>query len=193
MDKIGVARNHRWLKADKQVELLAPRCRVVVSLDGGNVKRLDWPTLVQLSREGTTLELVHAFLLAEPRRKHLSGGMRRDFRARLAELDKRGVEVFDLDAEIGSDQRRAFLAVVDEDIGRSNRGRSSATNGANSKRGRRKEDFTPAQTEKAGDIWGNTKKYPEDDDTIEPLSKIISAQGRPFTKYRARREFGKRR
>lgn len=103
-----------------------------------------------------------------------------------------GAQVVDLDTGIGSDRRKALLAVVDTDIGRSNRGKNSALNGANSKRGRQPEEFTPAQLEKAGDIWGNTKRYPEEDDTVEPLSKIVSAKGRPFTKYRARREFGNR-
>jgi hypothetical protein len=192
VDRIGVVREHRWIRADAQAERLKPRCRVVVSLGGGKAKQVDLDGLVMLARPGTTIELVHAFLLAEPKRKRLSGGMRKDFRAALAALEKRGAQVFDVAADIGSDKRVPFLAVVDADIGRSNRSRSSAANGAHSKRGRQKEKFTPAQKEKAGDIWGNTKRYPEEADTAEPLARILSEKGRPVTVHRARREFGNR-
>lgn len=192
MDKIGVVRDHWWLRADAQAERLAPRCRKVVSLGGGKVQQVDLDGLVMLARPGTVIELVNAFLLADPRRKRLSGGMRKDFRAALAALEERGARVFDLAADIGSDKHKAFLAVVDADIGLSNRGRRSALNGANSKRGRAAADFTPPQKERAEAVWGNRKKYPEEKDAAAELAKIVSPNGQKFTRHRARREFGNR-
>jgi hypothetical protein len=192
VDKIGVVRDHRWASADKQAERLAPICRKVVSLGGGKLQQIDRDGLVMLGRSDREFVLCHAFLLTEPKRKRLSGGMRKDFRAVMAALDARGAQVFDLEADTGSDKRKAFLAVVDADIGNSNRGRHSRLNGAKSTRGRIPADFTPAQYEKAGDIWGNTKRYPEEKDTVPALAKIVSARGHKFTKYRARAKFGGR-
>lgn len=161
VDKIGVVRDHRWIRADKQVERLAPRCRIVLSLGGGKVNQIERGALVTLARPGTVIELVHAFLLAEPKRKRLTGGMRRDFRAALTAIEKRGAKVVDLEADIGSDKRKAFLAVVDADIGRSNRGLSSHLNGAKSKRGRQPASFTAQQIKDAKAIWRNTKDFPD--------------------------------
>jgi hypothetical protein len=172
VDKIGVVREHRWLGADKQADRLAPRVRIVVSLGGGKAKQITRDDLVMLSREGTTLELVYAFLLAEPRRKHMSGGMRKDFRAALAAIEKRGAQVFDLEGDIGSDKRKAFLAVVDTDIGRSNRGRSSSLNGHKNKdRGRQAKTFTAAELRDAKAAWRNVKDYPEWADAAKALPK----------------------
>jgi hypothetical protein len=190
VDKIGVVRDHRWLGADKQAERLAPRCRIVVSLGGGKSKliksHVEFADLVTLSREETTIELVYAFLLAEPKRKHMSGGMRTAFRAALAAIEKRGAQVFDLEGDIGSDKRKAFLATVDTDIGRSNRGRSSSLNGEKNKnRGRQPKTFTAEQTKEARAVWRNLKDYPTWDDAEDAMPK-------GFTRYRAHKLWGSR-
>lgn len=191
-DKIGVTRQHRWMSADKQAEVLAPRCRRVVSLGGGSVTRVDLEDVEKLARPGTVIELVHAFLLADPRRKHARGGMKADFRAALARLEKRGAVVVDVDGQICSRKhRKAMLALVDSDIARSGRGAKSATNGTQSK-GRQAADFTAAQYDAAEAIWGNTKKYREWDDTRAPLAKIVSPNGQKFTPARAHAKWGGR-
>lgn len=188
MDKIGVVRDHRWIRADEQAARLAPRCRVVVSLGGGKVKQVDRNALVKLARPGTVIELCHAFLLAEPRRKRLSGGMRKDFRAALAALEKRGAQVFDLDTGIGSDRRKALLAVVDIDIGRSNRGKHSALNGAKSTKGRKPKDFTAQQLRDAKAVWRNVKDYPAWEDVALEFERSVPG----FTTARAHRLWGGR-
>lgn len=185
VDKIGVTRQHRWMSADKQAEVLAPRCRKVVSLGGGSSTQVTREDVEQLASPGTVVELVHAFLLADPRRKHTKGGLKADFRAALARLEKRGAVVVDVDGQICSRKhRRAMLALVDSDIARSGRGAKSATNGAQSK-GRPEADFAPAQYAAAELVWGNTKKYPNWKDTRPALAKIVSPNGQKFTADRA--------
>lgn len=186
MDKIGVVRDHRWMTADKQAEILDPRCRVVLSLGGGKSKlidrHVDLDDLVMLAREGTQIELTHAFLLAEPRRKRLSGGMRTDFRVALKKIKARGAEVFDVTAVIGSDQPVPFLAWVDAEIGRSNRGLASAANGENSKRGRKPYEPTKQELKDAKAIWRDRIEYPEWPDADKALREQVNER---FTAARA--------
>lgn len=181
-------RHHRWLSADEQAERLAPRCRIVVSLDGGKVPQVDREALVRLARPGCVVELVHAFLLATPSRKTLSAGMRRDFRSALSAIEKRGAQVFDLTADVGSDKRQALLAVVDADIGASNRGRASKTNGEKSKPGRRRYEPTDDELRRAEAIWGNTKRYPGWKEAAEALKREVPK----FTVFRAWKVWGMR-
>lgn len=188
-DKIGVIRQHRWLSADEQRQILGQRCSKVVSLGGGSAQVVTREDLERLARPGTIVELVHAFLLADPRRKQIKGGLQADFRAALARLDKRGAKVVDVDAQICSGKhRKAMLALVDSDLARSNRGAKSATNGAKS-RGRPSYDPSPEELEKAVGIWGNTRSYPEWPDADKALRTKVNKQ---FTMWRAYEEFGPR-
>lgn len=164
MDKIGVVRDHRWASADEQAELLAPRCRIVVSLGGGRSSlirsRGDLDDLLKWCRPGTVVELWRAFLLADPKRKRLSGGMRREFQRALKLLKQRGAQVFDVHEDIGSDKPGALMAVVDRDIGRSTRGRAAADNLVVARRGRKVTHFTAEQMRAAKAVWRNVKDYP---------------------------------
>ena len=188
VDKIGVVRDHRWLSADEQAKRLAARCRIVVSLGGGKTREIDRDALTMLARPGCVIELVHAFLLAEPSRRLLSSGMRGDFRSALAALEKRGAQVFDLTADISSDKRQAFLAVVDADIGVSNRGRASKANGEKSQRGRRRYEPSEDDLRRAEAIWGNTKRYPDWEAAAEALKREVPK----FTVFRAWKTWGTR-
>ena len=188
-DKIGVTRQHRWLGADKQAELLKPRNRKVVSLGGGSEMQVGLDALVTLARPGTVFEFVHAFLLADPRRKRLPGGMKADFRKALERIHARGAYVVDVDGGVCSGkQLRALLTLVDSDIARSNRGAKSATNGAISP-GRPAYKPTKEELEKAEGIWGNTRAYPEWPDADKALRSKVNKQ---FTMWRAHDEFGPR-
>lgn len=191
-DRIGVVRQHRWVSADKQAELLAPRCRKIVSLGGGKLPQVEREDVEKLARPGTVIELVHAFLLADPRRKKQRGGLQADFRAALERLESRGAVVVDVDASICSRKhRRAMLALADKDIARSNQGAKSATNGARSK-GRQEADFTPKQWEDAYNVWHNRKAFPFWNDVDVALAKIVSPNGQKFTRYRAHAKWGGR-
>lgn len=184
-DRIGVTRQHRWMSADRQAELLRPRCTKIVSLGGGKLPQVEREDVEKLARPGTVIELVHSFLLADPKRKRARGGMQADYRVALERLEKRGAVVVDVDASICSRKhRRAMLALADKDIARSNQGAKSAANGAKSK-GRQGADFTPPQYEAAEAIWGNTKKYPDWKSARAALAKIVSPNGQKFTTDRA--------
>lgn len=173
MDKIGVVRDHRWASADEQAEQLAPRCRIVVSLGGGRSSlirsRVEMDDLAKLCRPGTVIELWRAFLLADPKRKRLSGGMRQEFKRALAVLRKRGAQVVDVSEDIGSDKPGAFMAVVDRDIGRSTRGRAAADNLVAARRGRKVLHFTAEQMRDAKAVWRNVKDYPTWADAAKAL------------------------
>lgn len=181
-DRIGVIRQHRWVSADKQAELLKPRCAKIVSLGGGGVRQVEREDVEKFARPGTEIVLVHAFLLADPRRKRVAGGMKADFRAALARLEKRDAVVVDLDAGICSGKhRRAMLALVDSDIARSNRGAKSATNGARSQ-GRPTYEPTDAEKAAAKAIWRDLIDYPEWPDADKAIRKQVN---KLFTAWRA--------
>ena len=182
VDKIGVTRQHRWLSADEQAEILKPRNRIVVSLGGGSARKIERKDLERLARPGTVIELVHAFLLADPRRKKLKGGLQADFREALDRLEKRGAKVVDVDGSVCSGkQRRALLSLVDSDLARSNRGAKSATNGAKS-RGRPAYEPTEDEKTAAKLIWLDRKTYREWSDANKALRKQVNKR---FTAWRA--------
>lgn len=181
-DKIGVTRQHRWLSADRQAELLRPRNARIVSLGGGDVTRVAREDVEKLVRARTVVELVHAFLLADPARKRTTGGMKADFRSALARIEKRGGVLVDVDAGICSKKhRRALLALVDSDLARSNRGAKSATNGAQSQ-GRPAYNPTMAELKDAKAIWRDDIEYPEWDDCDAALREKVNPK---FTAWRA--------
>jgi hypothetical protein len=181
-DKIGVIRKHRWISAEEQAERLRSRCRLVVSLGGGRAKTVTLEDVERLVRPGTVVELVHAFLLVDPIRKYVRGGMKADFRVALSLLEKRGATVVDVDAQVCSGkQRKALLALVDSDISRSNRGARSATNGSRSK-GRPTYEPTRDELRAAKAIWRDLIEYREWSDADKALRTQVN---RKFTAWRA--------
>lgn len=187
-DKIGVVRHHRWLSAAEQEKILAERCRIVVSLGGGKAKAVTLDELAKLTRPGTVIELVHVFLLADPRKKRIVGGMKADLKAAIAKLvDKRGGVIVDVDAGLTTEKaghRQALMALAEDQIGRSNKGLKSALNGAKSK-GRPVEKFDAYELKNAKAVWRNVKDYPTWPDAA-------AAMPEGFTTARAYKLWGKR-
>lgn len=142
--------------------------------------------LAKWCRQGTIVELVHAFLLADPKRKRLAGGMRAEFRKAMTVLEKRGARVFDVTADVGSDKRKALLAVVDADISRSTRGRSSLANLENAKRGRKETEFTPDELREAKAVWRNVKDYPTWEDAAAAMPEGFTT-ARAFRLWKGRK------
>lgn len=162
VDKIGIVRHHRWIgTAEQHKRLLECGCRAVVEL-GGKSNPVTHADLVRMATEGRTFVLVHAFLLADPRRKKMKGGLRADFDAMVDKLTARGAAVKDLEIGLTTADKRhrqAITAVAHSHISRSNRGLRSALNGARSK-GRPEAQFTREQMKDARAIWRNIKDYP---------------------------------
>lgn len=181
-DRIGVIREHRWFKIPEQIKRLeAAGCRAVLQLGKNGATMQD---VVRMATEGRTFVFVRAFLAADPRHKHQRGGLMQSFDKTHAAIMKRGGEIEDLDAGVGTKQLRALRAVVRDDIARSNQGARSARNGALSK-GRPKANFAPEQWKEAKAIWRDTVDYPTWDDAALALPE-------DFTVHRAFRLWGKR-
>ena len=181
-DRIGVIREHRWFKAPEQHRRLeAAGCRGVVQLGKDGATMQD---VVKMATGGRTFVFVRAFLAADPRHKHQRGGLMQSFDKLHAMLTKRGAEIEDLDAGVGSKQLRALRAVVREDIARSNQGAKSALNGERSK-GRPRAKFNAYELKDAKAAWRNVKDYPTWGDVAKALPE-------GFTTARAYKLFGKR-
>lgn len=156
-DKLGVARDHRWMKlAEQKRQLEADGCRAVLELTndphkGGHTV----DDLYKLARPGRLFTLVHIFLLAEPRAKRLKGGMKANLLKVLDEIAKRGGVVKDMETGLTTatkEHRKAIVAVAHSHISRSNRGLRSALNGHKS-RGRPKSWTDPAVRQVLWDAW----------------------------------------
>lgn len=188
-DKIGIVRQHRWLSAAKQAEVLKPRCRTVVSLGGGDLLPVKIEDVEKWAAKGTVFELVHAFLLVDAKPRRRTVALKSEFRSALAKIEKRGAAVVDVDAGICSTKhRKSLLALVDSDIARSQKGSKSATNGAQSK-GRPTYNPTMQELKDAKAIWRDLIEYPEWKDADAALKANVSKK---FTAWRAHDLWGPR-
>lgn len=188
-DKIGVVRQHRWVSAEAQAKILKPRCRIVVSLGGGKERQVTRAELERLVRPGTVIEFLHVYLLADPHKRSVKGGMKADFAAALKRLvDDRGGTVVDVDAGLTTAKdghRRAMIALAEDQIGRANKGLKSALNGARSK-GRPAAKFTAEQLKDAKAVWRNLRDYPTWLDAEKAFPEGFTA-ARAFKMWRGRR------
>jgi hypothetical protein len=189
VDTIGVVREHRWIKADEQAKRLeADGCRIIVTLNGGKrLKEVTRAELSKLTRPGTVLKFVHAFLLADPRKRYATA-IKGDLIAWVRQLvDQRGGIIKDVDTGLTTERpehRRAVLALAFEQIGLSRKGAKSAMNGRRMK-GRQMLTFTSEQMKDAKAAWRNVKDYPT-------WSDVAKALPEKFTTARAYKLFGKR-
>jgi hypothetical protein len=151
-DKIGVVRDHRWIKAGEQRKRLeAEGCRGVLDITSV-ASRSD---IVKMACQDRVFVLVHAFLLADPRARGKKGGMKADLAAFIKEIDKRGAAVKDMETGLTTEQpehRKAILALAYAHIARSNQGLKSNLNGARSK-GRPRSWDDPAARKIIWDEW----------------------------------------
>jgi hypothetical protein len=194
-DNIGVIRPHRWISAEAQRKRLeADGCRTIVALDG----KKDTATreeLVKLTRETTTIKVVHAFLLADPKRRRLKGGLKADFLSVLKRLickppGGRGGTVKDVASGLTTadkEHKRMIIAGANDHITRDGKGLKSALNGARN-RGRQRVDFTPEQLRAAKAVWRDLVEYP----SWEAADKGLADVHKDFTRYRAHRLWGPR-
>lgn len=185
-DLIGVVRAHRWASVEEQ--------RSRLHADG--VKRIvdlkDRPReyVVGLIRERSTLVLLYAFLLAEPKLRKTD--MMRDFTRfadRIAKLP-RGCHGFirDIHNDLTADtpgRRRALNDVVEKQLARHKKGLHSVDN---AKQGAPRKEFTETEWAKFEAIWRNVEKYP----TWDHADAAFKAINPDFTKWRANAEWPRR-
>lgn len=194
-DHIGVIRPHRWISADAQRERLeADGCRIIVAL-AGKKETCTREELEKLTRPSSVIKFVHAFLLADPRRRRSQGGLKADFLAALKRLtDKppagRGGTLKDVATGLTTanpEHRRVIIASANDQITRDGKGLKSALNGARN-RGRQAIDLNKDQLRDAKAIWRNLVDYPEWQDADAGLKTVHPK----FTRYRAHRLWGPR-
>lgn len=190
-DIIGVVRDHRWIKAvEQRKRLSADGCRVIVELNGGSSQA----DLERLTRPGTVLKLVHAFLLADPNTNQ-RGGVKASFDAYLKALtEKRGGIVKDMETGLTTEKaehRKAIVAVAYAHITRSNQGRKSQLNGARS-RGRPKAWTDERVRQIIWDEWHSTA-HKTNVDAVKAASERIGRKVYYHTMWRVVREMRRER
>ena len=177
------------MKADDQAQVLRPHNRIVATLYGGTrLRRVTLKELAKLTQPGTEINLVHAFLLAEP-------GPTREMKASLRHavelltVERKGI-VRDVTTGMSTEttaKRQALIDMAGAQIGRSNQGKESATNGAKSPGGQ-PLDVSPEQLRDAKAVWRDLIDYPEWDDAARGLKTVHKY----FTVWRAHKLWGPR-
>lgn len=189
-DKIGVARDHRWVRlAEQKRRLEVEGCRSVIDIGGDHRGGYDLDDLLKLACDDRTFVLVHAFLLADPRMRRKRGGMKAHLAAVVDEITKRGATVKDMETGLTTatkEHRKAILAVAFNHISRSNRGLQSALNGTRSP-GRPKVWTDPAVRKVLWDEW-HSSEHKTNADAIAAAAAKLNRNVYMGTMYRVVRE-----
>lgn len=192
-DTIGVTREHRWISTSNQVERLkVDGCRIIVSLDGTSKrKQVTIAELAQLVRPGTTVKLVHAFLLADQNRR-LALAIKSDFASALKQIvDKRKGIVKDVDAGLTTEKlghRKALVALANVQIGRSRQGLAAVEENKR-RRGRSALKLDRSQLALGKSIWLDVTNYPGWPEAERALKDQVHED---FTRWRANRLWRRR-
>lgn len=186
-DTIGLARDHRWMRLEEQRARLKLVCRVVVTMgdskgrDSGKRSPHTVEDLERLTRPDTVIQLMYAFLLADPTKKRMRGGLRTEFERTLKRLEKRGGIVRDVLTGLSTEtkeRRRALLLAVKDQIKRSGQGRHSEENGKLSK-GRPKQWADPAHRQIIWNEWHSNAHATN----IEAADEASRKMGKRITHY----------
>lgn len=188
-DIIGVARDHRWMRAaEQEKQLKAAGCRAVLTLgdwrghDNPN-KHYQFEDLLRLVRPGRVVQLMYIFLLAAPKKKGEVGRLRREaFDRALHEIvDKRKGIVRDVPTGLSTEtkaQRQALTALAYDQMSRSNRGLFSSENGKRNK-GRPLQWADPAHRQIIWEEWHSSAHATNTDAANEASRRI----GKRITHY----------
>jgi hypothetical protein len=188
VDKIGVVRDHRWIKGPAQrARLEAEGCRGILELGRESVTQND---MIKMATAGRTFVVTNAFLLADPRQRVMRGGMRASFNKTVEKIIERGGVIHDLETNLTTADKRhrkAIAALAYDHIARSLKSRRSSINGSKS-RGRPAYAPSDDETKRARAIWRNTKDYRTWDDAVAALEQEVPK----FTAARAFKTWGGR-
>jgi hypothetical protein len=111
--------------------------------------------LLRIVRPGTTVAVLHALLLADPRDKHKSGGTRKSFWTAFDAIEAKGGHVWELYTGLRTNKLAGRDKMTRAAIDALARGRHKTSRG--DKRGRPAKQFTDAQWEKAQAAWESRK------------------------------------
>ncbi len=123
--------------------------------EGGKLANGTMADLVRIARPGTTVAVLHAMLLADPRHDRKRGGSRAAFWAALDAIEARGGNVLELYTGLRTDTREGRDKMTRAAIDALARGRHKTRQ--SDKRGRPAKHFTEAQWEKAQAAWESMK------------------------------------
>ena len=194
-DTIGVARDHRWMRLAEQQTRLQACSRVVIVI--GDAKGRDFgkraphslESLVMLTRPGTVIQFMYAFLLADPTKKRLRGGLRSEFERALKLIEKRGGIVRDVLTGLSTatkEKRAALLLSVADQIKRSGQGRNSEENGKLS-RGRPRQWFDPERRKIVWEEW-HSNAHVTNTAASEEASRRLGTRITHYTMWRIVKE-----
>ncbi len=188
-DKIGVVRDHRWVKAVEQHRRLeAEGCRGIVEIDGKK-NPVHQSDIIKMACPGRVFALAHAFLLADPKGRNRRGGVKADFDAVLKALTDKGAIVKDMETGLTTEtaeHRRAVMAVSYSHIARSNQGLKSALNGTRS-RGRPKEWADPKDRKIIWEEW-HSSEHKTNADAVKAASERLGREVSHAAMWRVVRE-----
>ncbi len=189
VDALGVVRQHRrFMVAAQEAYLKADGCRVIVRLDGHKrvPRSISRDDMLRLIRPGTVVKLVHTFLLGDPKAAKRIGGKRKDLLDAMAQIEKRGGTVKDVDSGLttaNTEHRYALVALACDQLARDGKGVKSRANGL-VRKGRPVRTWTPEQWAQAKSVW-ESRKLKKWSDVKEMLPEGMSL-------WRAYRAFGAR-
>ncbi len=164
-DGIGIIRHHRRVSVKGQRERLEEDgCRVILELGPkrGQYVRED---VIRLVRAGTTIKLLHTFLLAEPSKTARAQAKRKDLLATMALIEKRGGTIKDVASGLDTadaEKRYALIALATDQLARDGQGLRNARRNY-LRKGRPVRAWTPSEWAQAEAAWNNRKLKTWDD------------------------------
>jgi len=123
--------------------------------EGGRQANGTMADLLRMVREGTTVAVLHAMLLADPRHDRKRGGSRAAFWAALDGIEAKGGVIWELYTELRTDKPAERDRMTRAAIDALARGRHKTRQ--SDKRGRPAKRFTEAEWDKAQAAWESRK------------------------------------
>jgi hypothetical protein len=161
----------RYTEAGQRQAMEAHSIQRILQEGGKRSSADSMDTLLRMLRpdQPTTVAVLHALLLANPRDKRKKGGTRAAFWRTLDAIEKRGGVIWELYTGLRTDTREGRDKMTREAIDALARGRHKTSQ--SDKRGRPPKQFTDAQWEKAKAAWDAIGKLKTWDAVAKKLPK----------------------
>lgn len=155
-DIIGFVRviKPRYAEAGQREAMAAHNITRVLQ-EGGKQGTATWDDVLKIARPGTTVAVLHALLISDPRHKRKKGGTRKAFWTAFDALEAKGAQLLELYTGLRTDNREGRDRMTREAIDALARGRHKTSQ--SDKRGRPPKKFSEAQWEKAQAAWESRK------------------------------------